>query len=518
MLDSLSEPVARYLKALVAIPQALGPELDATAVIEAAAVQILDASPMTAVSILLLDQATQRLHHVLSRGQGEGILAGRECRAGDSSLCGQAVGRKEATHVEELDRHDPESPQLQATGFGSLSLVPIVSAAGVIGLIVVGGPRGALGPGECVFLEAIGAQLGVGLENVGLLSEVVAAANEWTATFEAMEDLIAIFDGQGRLITLNRALAQKLGLDQEAVDPQSCEELANGELCGHDQQKCIIKEALEKKEPRTAERDSPVLGGRHLITASPLPHGGAVLVARDVSPIHELEAARAEARRQEHIRRFQSAFVAEVSHQFRTPLHGVISTAEMLADGLFGDLSPDQLDAVKDILASGRRLERLFNDLLDLTKLDAGKLALTKTTLPLLGVIEAAMTQMAPRAEARGVKLVLKPQPQPCLLVADQGRVRQIIASLLHRAIDRTPSGGEVEIEAGLADGQVRILVSDPGRPQEEAEHDLSLTLARRLADLHGGGLEWLPAAEGQKETAACILPQEDLSGQDTGR
>jgi signal transduction histidine kinase len=241
--------------------------------------------------------------------------------------------------------------------------------------------------------------------------------------------------------------------------------------------------------------------------------------------------------------RTKSQFLANMSHELRTPLNAIIGFSELLEDQTFGSLNERQKRHVANILTSGRHLLQLINDILDLSKIEAGRLAPEPSRFDVrtaLAGVETVLKEMAARS---GVELRKETDPTLDSVLADEAKFKQIMYNLLSNAVKFTPAGGRVRVSARLAEdprvpknarveridgGWLQVAVEDTGigiRPQdqqrifEEFEQvdssyarcrqgtGLGLALTRRLIELHGGCL-WLESeGEGRGSTFTFILP-----------
>jgi len=206
--------------------------------------------------------------------------------------------------------------------------------------------------------------------------------------------------------------------------------------------------------------------------------------------------------------RHKSEFLASMSHELRTPLNAIIGFSEVLKERMFGELNDKQAEYVEDIHASGRHLHSLINDVLDLSKVEAGRMELEVTRFDLPLTIENALTLIRERAGRQGVKLELDLDERLGEFAGDERKVRQILLNLLSNAVKFTPEGGRIGIRAMPVDGGVEIAVSDTGigiapadqeaifeefrqvgsdRTRKQEGTGLGLTLARKFVELHGG-------------------------------
>jgi signal transduction histidine kinase len=240
----------------------------------------------------------------------------------------------------------------------------------------------------------------------------------------------------------------------------------------------------------------------------------------------ELERARQQAERESE---FKSRFLANMSHELRTPLNAIIGFSELLQQEISDPLTPTQHEYVQDILDSGLHLLSLVNDILDLSKIDAGKLELQRERLALATTVDAARATAQTLADKRGVRLEFDVPGDLPELEADPLRLRQILFNLLSNAIKFTPSGGKVRLSAhaeaaalriGVADTGIGIAAQDIPRLFSEFERvvsageyhqgaGLGLALTRRLVQAHGGAIavESTPGA-GSVFTVTLPLPQ----------
>jgi len=225
----------------------------------------------------------------------------------------------------------------------------------------------------------------------------------------------------------------------------------------------------------------------------------------------------------------KSAFLANMSHELRTPLNAIIGFSEALLAKLFGDMSPKQTEYLQDIHASGQHLLALINDILDLSKIEAGKLELRASRVHLPTVIQNALVLVQERAAHRGVELLAELDPALDEIEADERKLKQVLINLLANAVKFTEAGGKVTVRAAPGDGGVRVEVEDTGIGIAPEHHEvifdefrqvldpaarkqegtgLGLALVKRLVALHGGRT-WVRSALGQGSTFGFTIPRE---------
>ncbi|OLB94907.1 MAG: hypothetical protein AUH30_16590 [Candidatus Rokubacteria bacterium 13_1_40CM_68_15] len=231
--------------------------------------------------------------------------------------------------------------------------------------------------------------------------------------------------------------------------------------------------------------------------------------------------------------RHKSEFLANMSHELRTPLNAVIGFSEVLLERMFGELNPKQEEYLQDIVSSGRHLLSLINDILDLAKIEAGRMDLELTLFSVPLALENALTLIRERATRHGLGVDLAVDASVGEIVGDERKVKQVLINLLSNAIKFTPEGGRVAVTAQLANGTVEIAVSDTGigiaAEDQEAIFEefrqvgtdyarkregtgLGLTLARRFVELHGGRL-WVKSEVGRGSTFTFTLPARQTGG-----
>ena len=225
--------------------------------------------------------------------------------------------------------------------------------------------------------------------------------------------------------------------------------------------------------------------------------------------------------------RHKDEFLANMSHELRTPLNAIIGFSEVMLERMAGELTDKQDEYLNDILSSGRHLLSLINDILDLSKIEAGRMELELTDFNLPVAIDNALTLVHERAARRGLTLTQDVDERLGDFRGDERKIKQVLLNLLSNAIKFTPEGGKVQVRAELKGEVVEIAVADTGvgiAPEDQElvfeefrqvgtdvakKHEgtgLGLALARRFVELHGGNL-WLDSEVGVGSTFTFELP-----------
>ena len=224
--------------------------------------------------------------------------------------------------------------------------------------------------------------------------------------------------------------------------------------------------------------------------------------------------------------RHKSEFLANMSHELRTPLNAIIGFSEVLSERMFGEINDKQAEYLGDILESGRHLLSLINDILDLSKIEAGRMELDPTDFDLPTTIENTLILVRERAHRRGISLGRTVDERVGMIRADERKVKQVLLNLLSNALKFTPEGGQIDVRARVHNGEAEISVADTGEgiaPEDQKAvfeefrqvgtaakkvegTGLGLAISRKFIELHGGRI-WVKSQLGTGSTFAFTLP-----------
>jgi signal transduction histidine kinase len=227
----------------------------------------------------------------------------------------------------------------------------------------------------------------------------------------------------------------------------------------------------------------------------------------------------------------KSEFLANMSHELRTPLNAIIGFSQVLRDEMVGSVNEKQAEYLDDIISSGNHLLSLINDVLDLSKVEAGQVELQMHPFSLREALERGVVMVRERATEEGVRVAFAADPEIDEVDGDERRIKQVIFNLLSNAVKFTPAGGEVDVSATRVNGEVRVSIADtgPGIALEDRERifeefqqsetgighregtGLGLALSKRFVELHGGRI-WLESELGSGSTFTFALPSRSIT------
>jgi signal transduction histidine kinase len=247
------------------------------------------------------------------------------------------------------------------------------------------------------------------------------------------------------------------------------------------------------------------------------------LAIQNARLFHEIEV---KSRQLEVASQHKSEFLANMSHELRTPLNAIIGFSELLSERLYGDLNEKQEEYLKDIHASGQHLLSLINDILDLSKIEAGRMELELTDFDLPTAIDNALTLIRERAVRHGITLHQQIDPRLAQIRGDERKLKQVLLNLLSNAIKFTPEGSRIDVRAVPTDSAVEVSVTDTGvgiAPEDQEAifeefrqvgtaakkvegTGLGLALSRKFIELHGGRI-WVTSQVGAGSTFMFTIP-----------
>lgn len=361
------------------------------------------------------------------------------------------------------------------------------------------------------------------------------------STLENMGEGLSVFDREGRLIAWNSRFAKLLELPLDLTSA-TFRDVLMGQLRRGDFGPVEDPEREVRRRIEAVYRDLPTVierptasGGIVQIRRRAMPDGAVVSLYSDITERKASEDQMALALAQAELaNRAKSDFLANMSHELRTPLNAIIGFAEAMSSELLGPiLDKKQLEYIKDIHSSGLLLLSIINDVLDMSKIEAGKLELARERVPVQPVIREAVRMVSERARTHKLALVARVPDDEISVWGDERAIKQILLNLLSNAIKFSHDGGQVDIRAWLDDAADLVLeVEDYGIGMAENEIEralepfgqaratvakahggtgLGLPIAKGLIDAHGGKLV-IDSSPGRGTRVRILLPQQSGS------
>ncbi len=415
-----------------------------------------------------------------------------------------------------LQKRLPELP----AGARSVAAVPLVSAEEVVGIILLTHAQAGFFDEEQVrLLTTLGGEVAAAIHNAELytyineqalrLAEMVTyqqeEASKVRAILQSVADGVIVVDRASRILLCNPAAAQILSMERVELEGHSTLELP-----GLFQPGGVLAQGsrrVELPDRFISSHVAPVVtdAGEEL---------GSVYVIRDIT--REVEADRA-----------KSEFISTVSHELRTPLTSIKGYVDLILLGSVGDVSPMQRSFLDVVRANSNRLVELINDLLDLSRLDTGRIVLNREPIVLSDLLEEVVESARAEIERKQLSLEMAVSPELPTVYVDRKRIVQVLTNMVSNAYKYTPEGGRVEISAHSTDGYVQISVSDTGvgiakedmkklftrffradnpMRDEVGGTGLGLAISKSFVELHGGEM-WVESQVGQGSTFTFTLP-----------
>ena len=354
-------------------------------------------------------------------------------------------------------------------------------------------------------------------------------------TLNNLHEGIAVFGSDGRLRLSNPAFARLWNLDGHEVETglhvaEFVERTRSllPDIADWDEHK---QRVLSRLMGRTSSGGRIERGDGSILRYAnvPLPDGAVLLSYLDVTDSARVEAAlRQRAAALEEAGRLKSEFIANVSHEVRTPLNTIIGFAEVLEAGYFGELNRRQQDYGRGILESARGLMSVIGDILDLASVEAGVMTLETEPVDLHSVLAGVMNLIRERARRKELNLEFDCPPDIGWLVADETRLKQVVFKLLSNAVRFTPNRGGIRLTALRAGDDIVIAVADTGIGIPKADQEqvlrtldatsgsggagLGLSLVKRFVELHGGRVE-IKSTPNRGTTVTCRFPAQGPEG-----
>jgi len=407
-------------------------------------------------------------------------------------------------------RNDPiyKNRTLMREGVISAAHAPIMSKGRVLGSLTVASRKyHKFAKREINLLKAFGSQLGVALENAQLYDAVHKGKAYIENLVESAGDAIVSTDMEDRILTWNRGAEVIFGYSKEqAIGQNLALLLPPGRSNEVEDIRLKVQHTgvIRNLEARRKRNDGAII--EVALAVSPIKDGtggmiGFLHLAKDIT-----EKKRYEQRLRE-LDKMKSDFVSNVSHELRTPLTAIKGSVDNMLDGITGQLNEKQIRYLARIKSNADRLARLINDILDLSRIEAGKIDLKPTVLPLVALAKEVTESLRAVAVEKLIVLEVASADTSVAAWADRDKITQVLVNLIGNALKFTPPHGHVSVAIDRnGDEWVKVSVADtgPGIPPEEASRifdkfyqiakvgkargtGLGLAISKALVEMHGG-------------------------------
>lgn len=581
------EQLAAVNEVLSAVGRSAGdPDMVLTTIVESA--RRLCRADAAQLCLLDEDHVFQLIKTVGISDESIAYIAEHPLPLDRDTLMGRVALDRRPQQIEDVVA-DPEYGRLdlqRVAGFRTTMGAPLVVDDEVVGAIVLW--RNEVSPfaeREMIIVTAFAAQAALAINGVRLVQELQAGRAELARRVEQLEALADVGEAVSSSLDVDEVLTTIVSLAVELSDtdggslmefdeatqlfsvrttagtePHVVEALRGTRIHLDETfvgQACLVRSPQQVEDLAAVERDPHLAvlydAGWRAVVAIPMVRSDRVvgaMVVRRRSPgllsdetcevleafasqsaialtnarlYQQLELQSAElAEASQH----KSEFLASMSHELRTPLNAIIGFSEVLLERMFGELNERQEDYLRDILSSGRHLLALLNDVLDLSKVEAGHMELDPSEFSVAETVDYALSMVRERASAHSITLSRELGPGVDLVRADELRFKQVLLNLLSNAVKFTPDGGRVEVRARATDADLEVTVSDTGLGIDPADQQrifesfqqggraarqvegtgLGLTLTKRIVELHGGRL-WLASEVGHGSTFGFTIP-----------
>jgi len=450
---------------------------------------------------------------------------------------------KEAIAVYDLEFES--RVQVHYEGIGGMKIVsylgvPIVAHDKIIGIIhILTHNSKDFAKDDIEFFSTLAGQAAIAIERSKAIEALRESEQKYRTIIETANEGIWMLDASAKTNYVNSMMAQMLGYTEEEMLGRSLFDFMDKDArIGAESylERCKLG-IIETYDFRFSKKDGTDLWA--IVSSAPIfdkqrQYNGALKMITDITERKRPEALSIEKERLEYASRAKSDFLASMSHELRTPLNAVLGFSQLLNDGVAGELNEKQKRFVDNINKAGDFLLNLINDILDLSKIEAGKIVLNIEKIHLQTTLEETLTLIKEKAMKHNVIIKKEFEPGLDLIDADKQRVKQILFNLLSNAVKFSKEeGGTVTITAKKVDDDAQISVSDTGigirkenlgklfQKFEQLEKGISekyggtglgLAIIKQLVELHGGTIT-VESKYGEGSTFTFSIPLENIKG-----
>ncbi len=535
----------RELKTRNVISLAIGRYLDLTQLLDTVLKRIVQLLEMDMAGISLMEPGGDGLKLWVQSGFPPELLEAAAYLKVDQGLSGWVVSRRRPI-IMKISEYPFQNvqPILRREGIQTIAGIPLISRETVVGAMLLACRTDrAFDAEELETMTTFGAQIAVAVENVRLYEQVLQEKRYAETVVQSISDGVYTVDRNNVILSWNKGAEFITGYAGQDVIGKPCSEILRHQddsgqvLCNGEH--CPLRIIWKSNGPVSVDgvffrnpsgRLRPVS-----LSASPIMDSngevvGAVEIFRDISKevelIHNIQL----------VSQAKSRFLANMSHELRTPMNAILGFSEVLSEEYFGPLNAKQKEYVADILSSGNHLLALINDVLDLSKVEAGKMELEAEPCPVMDIIEDSLLMIREKAVKHGITIHrdIPESMETRQIYADSRKLKQTLFNLLANAVKFTQDSGGITVRVRVSDppgATLQIAVEDTGigiHPDHlekifdafyQVQGDksrltpgtgLGLSLARKFVQLHGGGLRAESEGPGKGSRFVIELPLND--------
>jgi PAS domain S-box-containing protein len=452
------------------------------------------------ISLFLFDEVAQELQ--LRAVQAADDARVREVReGGDDAVVRHVMNTGEVAMIQSSRSRKTEPLQITLA-------VPLKVGEKAIGVLraVSEKAMAAFTDNDRFLLSVLGDYAAIAIENAGLFAEVEEQRVKLETILTGTEDLVIVTDDQGRVLLVNAAAMEALGLETEPAKGELLSDVTDNEVLSQ-----LVSDQMTRRKARNVE--VPLEDGRTFFASLTPIHGvGWALIMQDITYLKELD-------------KMKSDFVATVTHDLRSPLTSILGFMKLLPR--VGELNEDQLQFIERVMTNAAHMENLINSLLDIGRIEAG-VDMELETLRLDVVIKQVADNLRRGAVEKGLALHVTLPESLSPVRANRTRLVQVTTNLLDNAIKYTPQGGRIRVQAEEDEEQITVCVADTGvgipaaarphifekfyRVQSPETRDregvgLGLAAVKSIVEKHGGQV-WVESKEGTGSTFYFTVPK----------
>lgn len=454
-------------------------------------------------------------------------------------LPGRVCAQKQPARIVDVtqDENFPRAKHVRDMGVRGAFACPVLVGSDVVAVLEFFTSDSIVPDAQLLDLMGnIGTQLGRVVERVRSEAALKDSERRFRQIFNAVSDAIFVIDVESKkILNVNPRACEMLEYTLDEIMTLTVDLISPNDLDALEQ---FMQTIFEKGQGKTEDVACLTKGGRALsveISGSLVSLGNETYIlasVRDTSARKEAEQLRYEKEAAEAANRAKSAFLANMSHELRTPLNSVVAMSDILLEKYFGDLTEQQEEYIHDIRHSGKHLLSLINDILDLSKIEAGYSPLEVSPIVLAPLLDECFKVVRERANTHQIALSSDIADEDMTVLGDERKVKQVVLNLLSNAVKFTPDGGQVGVRVTTEDEGICVGVWDTGigiaEDQQATIFDefvqadasitreyegtgLGLALVKRFVEQHGGRV-WLESRVGKGSCFSFVLPFEPVT------